>query len=377
MKIKNYIFAFLLTSISLSSFAQGVLWQENFDGVPAGSFPSTWQITNANGNSIGWFADSTNFSTGYAGATGLKNAVIKNTSNSTGIYSTTSPSFITTGKSGITVLWASRVSNNFSTSGSTQPTLYYSITLGSSWDSIPYNRNPANSAWSFVNGGTAIQLPSQADNQTSVLLKWEVQIDTAASGTYRIDDVTVSYTGSSSCATPNTLTSANITSSSATIGWAIASGAMSYNIQYKPSSSSTWLIGSNTVNTFNLSGLSPLTSYDFQIQTVCGIGSNSAFSTISNFTTLNGTGINNVNLNDDLNIKLSPIPTKELLVVSSKSFVNSIQVINLLGAKMKVDVIRLSTTDLQLNTSDLTSGIYFLQTTDNKGIQHTTKFIKE
>jgi hypothetical protein len=77
-------------------------------------------------------------------------------------------------------------------------------------------------------------------------------------------------------------------------------------------------------------------------------------------------------------LSVYPNPSSSKLTVYSNQFtVNSIQVINLFGAKMKVDVIRLSTTDLQLNTSYLTSGIYFLKTIDNIGVQRVVKFIKE
>lgn len=91
--------------------------------------------------------------------------------------------------------------------------------------------------------------------------------------------------GGTTCGTPASLLSSNITTSSATLNWGVVSGAVSYNIRYKATSSSTWTNGTSTSTSFNVSGLSAATSYEFQVQAVCGSTSGS-YSSSSTFTTL-------------------------------------------------------------------------------------------
>lgn len=94
---------------------------------------------------------------------------------------------------------------------------------------------------------------------------------------------------STSCGTPSGLTASAITSSSATIGWTAVSGATSYNVQYKLSSSSTWTTTTATTNSKALTGLTASTAYNYQVQAVCSSGS-SAYSSASTFTTLSSGG---------------------------------------------------------------------------------------
>ncbi len=90
--------------------------------------------------------------------------------------------------------------------------------------------------------------------------------------------------GTTTCNAPTGLTAGSITLSSATLSWTAASGASSYNIQYKPSTSTTWLSTTSTTNSKSISGLTASTVYQFQVQTVCSSGS-SAYSAASTFTT--------------------------------------------------------------------------------------------
>jgi hypothetical protein len=90
------------------------------------------------------------------------------------------------------------------------------------------------------------------------------------------------------CAAPTGLGTSGLAYNSATLTWGAVSGAATYTLQWKASASGSW----NTVtgiatNSYALSGLSQQTSYDFQVQAICGAqGSNgSAFSTVFTFTT--------------------------------------------------------------------------------------------
>jgi hypothetical protein len=44
-----------------------------------------------------------------------------------------------------------------------------------------------------------------------------------------------------SCGIPTGLTSSNVTTTSATVSWTTVPGAVTYNLQWKASSSSTWI----------------------------------------------------------------------------------------------------------------------------------------
>lgn len=89
---------------------------------------------------------------------------------------------------------------------------------------------------------------------------------------------------STTCGTPSGLSATTVAANNATLGWAAVSGALSYNIQHKPSSSSTWTTVTSTTNSVSISGLTAATSYDFKVQAVCS--STGAYSSAASFTTI-------------------------------------------------------------------------------------------
>ena len=92
----------------------------------------------------------------------------------------------------------------------------------------------------------------------------------------------------SGCGTPAGLTSSTITNTSATVSWSAVSGAVTYNLQWKASSSSTWTtVTGLTTTSRSLTGLTAGTAYQFQVQTVCSTGT-SAYSSTASFTTTGG-----------------------------------------------------------------------------------------
>ena len=87
-----------------------------------------------------------------------------------------------------------------------------------------------------------------------------------------------------SCGVPGGLSATSITTSSATLSWSAVSGAVNYNVQFKPTSSSTWTSTSASTNSLPVSGLTASTQYEFQVQTACDTSS-SSFSSSAFFTT--------------------------------------------------------------------------------------------
>lgn len=97
--------------------------------------------------------------------------------------------------------------------------------------------------------------------------------------------------GGGTCNAPASLASSAITSTTATVSWAAASGALSYNLQYKTAASGTWTTVSGIAGTsYNLTGLTASTAYNFQVATVCASGT-SAYSAPASFTTTSSGGI--------------------------------------------------------------------------------------
>lgn len=85
------------------------------------------------------------------------------------------------------------------------------------------------------------------------------------------------------CSVPSGLSTSSITSSSAFLNW-LSTGATSYNVRYKATTSSTWINITSTTPGLSVSGLNASTVYEFQVASVCS-GTSSAFSGSSNFTT--------------------------------------------------------------------------------------------
>ena len=78
-----------------------------------------------------------------------------------------------------------------------------------------------------------------------------------------------------SCGVTNAyyFTSDSITSNSCKVAWKFISGAISYNVQFRIRYSNTnWLTKNSITNSLLISGLNPLTQYEFKVQTICNSG---------------------------------------------------------------------------------------------------------
>jgi hypothetical protein len=85
---------------------------------------------------------------------------------------------------------------------------------------------------------------------------------------------------SSSCVAPSGLSSSNIGSTTATVNWNAVSGALVYTVEYKLTSSSTWIVatGGTYGTSANLYSLSPNTTYDWRVYTNCSLTEASGYS---------------------------------------------------------------------------------------------------
>jgi hypothetical protein len=112
-----------------------------------------------------------------------------------------------------------------------------------------------------------------------------VKIEAVGNIFFDISNTNFTITSGSGCASPAGLTASAITTTSATVAWTAVSGAVSYDVDYKASSSATWINAATgtTATSAGLTGLTTGTTYDYRVRTNCASGS-SAYSA-AQFTT--------------------------------------------------------------------------------------------
>jgi hypothetical protein len=109
----------------------------------------------------------------------------------------------------------------------------------------------------------------------------------SSSSTYSMAQFTT--TSIVTCSAPTGLTSSAVTTTGATVSWTAVSGAVSYDVDYKPASSATWInaVTGTASTSVTISGLTPATLYDWRVRANCSSGS-STYAT-AQFTTVSTT----------------------------------------------------------------------------------------
>jgi hypothetical protein len=79
------------------------------------------------------------------------------------------------------------------------------------------------------------------------------------------------------CSTPSGLASSGLTNTGASVSWTAISGAISYDVDYKATSTTTWTNAATatTATSVAISGLTAGTTYDWRVRTNCSAGSSS------------------------------------------------------------------------------------------------------
>ncbi|MFM2207649.1 MAG: hypothetical protein RL213_1624 [Bacteroidota bacterium] len=88
----------------------------------------------------------------------------------------------------------------------------------------------------------------------------------------------------STCGVPTGITVTNVTTSGATISWISVTGATSYNLTYCVAGTTNCTTVSSPTNSITISNLSPGTTYNYTLQSVCSNGTSSTVS--GSFTTV-------------------------------------------------------------------------------------------
>jgi len=80
------------------------------------------------------------------------------------------------------------------------------------------------------------------------------------------------YGEETACLSPINLSFISLTSMSVGLTWDVSANAINYNVEYKESTSSTWIILSPIpapTNAMTVIGLTPDTEYDFRVSAEC------------------------------------------------------------------------------------------------------------
>jgi hypothetical protein len=156
---------------------------------------------------------------------------------------------------------------------------------------------------------------------------------------------------------PTDLFADNLTTTKAKIHWNSIAGVTKYKIQFRPSGTTAWTTVSSTLNVKALTGLSPSTSYQYRVRSVCS-GSSSSWSSIASFTTL-PMKIGDTD-NEELQVSLFPNPATDIINVRMNDDIinGEITIYDINGKLIMFQKISGSTT---LDVSSFSSGIYMVQ----------------
>ncbi|MEP7127311.1 MAG: aryl-sulfate sulfotransferase [Chitinophagales bacterium] len=171
------------------------------------------------------------------------------------------------------------------------------------------------------------------------------------------------------CARPSAagMNSLNVTGVSAKLKWQPATNALSYVIQYKPTSSGTWITKPCNNKSVTISGLTPNTSYDWQVRSVCAAPNplSSGYSVKKMFTTLPQ------KLSDEngiLNIEVFPNPSFVYVNIELELHQSGTLLINVFNMMGQQQLTRQSeatagNNTLVMDVSEWPRGIYFVEAT--------------
>jgi hypothetical protein len=179
---------------------------------------------------------------------------------------------------------------DLSTSGitATAATATWAPVSGASSYNVEY-KLASSSSWTAFGFGTSSLQWTLSGLEATTSYDWRVRANcTSGISSYTEAQFTTQAIGS--CSAPGGLSTSNITSGGATMNWSPVSGAFAYSVEYKATSSGTWLTAASATysTSYNLYGLSAATLYDWRVVANCSLTEISNYST-TQFTTSGST----------------------------------------------------------------------------------------
>jgi hypothetical protein len=152
----------------------------------------------------------------------------------------------------------------------TSATLSWSPVVGAVSYDVSYKQE--NYPYSTITASVNTSATSISGLNPLSIFDWKVRANCGSSSSaYRVGP---QFSTLNPCTAPTGLSATNITPSSATLSWAPVQNGSNYNVQYKPSTSDSWINATViSSSSCNINGLLPATTYDWRVTASCYIGS--------------------------------------------------------------------------------------------------------
>ena len=168
----------------------------------------------------------------------------------------------------------------------TSATVSWAASSGANSYTIEYKPN-ASATWIIAASNIVATSQVLSGLNPATVYDWRIKVNCQyESSNY----VSAQFTTLTPCGTPAGLSTTSLTTTSATVNWTALAGANNYTVEYKPNTSTTWMIANAAATTTSqvISGLASSTLYNWRLTANCNSGIGSSVS--SQFTTLTPCG---------------------------------------------------------------------------------------
>lgn len=186
-----------------------------------------------------------------------------------------------------TVPFVCNAPNNLTSTAVTSSgaTVNWAAVSGATSYDVDYKQASA-STWTSAVTGTTATSRAISGLTAATLYDYRVRTNCGANGSSGYSTAQFTTSAAAVCNAPAGLNATAISTSGATVNWTAVSGAVSYDVDYKPAAASTWTNAvTGTASTSNaISGLTAATLYDYRVRTNCGADGTSGYAA-AQFTT--------------------------------------------------------------------------------------------